>query len=56
LGEHDIVPQTRRSARNYLDLSFDALKDQLDATGARWSRRALEELRDLGEEIAVAYG
>lgn len=56
MGEHDIVLKTRRSARNYLDLSFDALKDQLDATGARWSRRALDELRDLGEEITVAYG
>ena len=55
MNEHDIIPQTRRSARNYLDLSFDALKERLGGTGARWSRRALDELRDLGEEITVAY-
>ena len=56
LGEHDIIEQTRQSARKYLDLSFSALEDRLDASRAHWSRRAFDELRDLGEEIAVAYG
>lgn len=56
MAEYDIIQKTRQSARNYLDGSFDALKERLGAAGARWSRRALDELRGLGEEIAVAYG
>jgi geranylgeranyl pyrophosphate synthase len=56
MEDHDIICRTRSSARNYLDLSFAALEKRLSARGARWSRHALNELRDLGEEIAVAYG
>jgi geranylgeranyl pyrophosphate synthase len=56
LTEHDVIEQTRQSARNYLDLSFSALENRLGAAGLHWSRRAFDELRDLGEEIAVAYG
>ena len=56
LAEHDIVEQTRQSARKYLDLSFSALENRLGAAGAAWSRHAFDELRGLGEEIAVAYG
>jgi geranylgeranyl pyrophosphate synthase len=56
LVEHDIIEQTRRSARKYLDLSFSALENRLSAAGAHWSRPPFDELRDLGEEIAVAYG
>ena len=32
------------------------LKNRLSAEGARWSARVFDELRALGEEIAVAYG
>jgi geranylgeranyl pyrophosphate synthase len=56
LAEHDIVELTRQSARKYLDLSFSALENRLGAAGAHWSRRVFDELRHLGEEIAVAYG
>lgn len=56
LAEHDIVEHTRQSARKYLDLSFSALENRLGAAGAAWSHHAFDELRGLGEEIAVAYG
>jgi geranylgeranyl pyrophosphate synthase len=56
LDEHNMIEQTRRTARAHLDGSFAALEKRLNGAGARWSRRALEELRDLGDEIAVAYG
>ena len=56
LAEHNIVEQTRRSAREYLDHSFTALENRLDAAEVHWSRRAFDELHGLGEEIAVAYG
>ena len=56
LADHDIIEQARQSAREYLDLSFSALEKRLGAAGAHWSRRAFDELRDLGEEIALAYG
>jgi geranylgeranyl pyrophosphate synthase len=56
MAEHEIIHQTRQSARKYLEVSFDMLEQRLVAAGARWSRRAFDELRDLGEEIAVAYG
>ena len=35
---------------------FDSLKERLDSANVRWSKRAFEDLRELGEEIAVAYG
>ena len=56
LADHDIVELTRQSARKYLELSFSALENRLGAAGAHWSRRVFDELRHLGEEIAVAYG
>jgi geranylgeranyl pyrophosphate synthase len=56
MAEHDIIHHTRQSARIYLDQSFDTLEKRLSAAGAYFSCRAFDELRDLGEEIAVAYG
>jgi geranylgeranyl pyrophosphate synthase len=56
LAEHDIIQHTRESARRYLDFAFDSLEERLAAVGARWSGRALDEIRDLGERISVAYG
>jgi geranylgeranyl pyrophosphate synthase len=55
MAEHGILHQTRQSARKYLEVSFETLEKRLITAGARWSRRAFDELRDLGEEIAVAY-
>jgi geranylgeranyl pyrophosphate synthase len=56
LAEHALIQRVRQSARAYLDTSFATLESRLSAAGARWSRAALDEMRDLGEEIAVAYG
>jgi geranylgeranyl pyrophosphate synthase len=54
--KHHLVDETRKSARAYLDRAFDTLENRLNAAEAIWSKRAFQELRDLGEEIAVAYG
>jgi geranylgeranyl pyrophosphate synthase len=56
MERHCLVQETRQSARAHLDRSFDNLKNRLSAEHVRWSARALDELRALGEEIAVAYG
>jgi geranylgeranyl pyrophosphate synthase len=52
---YDIIERTRQSARNHLDSSFNTLKTRLETAGVDWSHRAFDELRDLGEEIAIAY-
>lgn len=56
LEDRAILVRTRDTARSYLDACFDALARRLSGSGVRWSRRAFNELRQLGEEIAVAYG
>ncbi len=53
---HDLIPTTRASARQHLDYAFDRLKQSLCEADLAWSSRAFNELRQLGEEIAVAYG
>lgn len=54
--KHSLVQKTRASARAHLEQSFDHLRKRLIAERVRWSARAFDELRALGEEIAVAYG
>jgi len=56
IASHDLIPTTRASARQHLDRAFDRLKQRLCDSEIAWSSRALNELRQLGEEIAVAYG
>ena len=56
IERHQLVQKTRQSARAHLDRSFDNLQNRLNAERVRWSARAFDELRGLGEEIAVAYG
>ena len=56
IASHDLIPSTRASARQYLDRAFDRLKQRLCESDIAWSSRAFNELRLLGEEIAVAYG
>jgi geranylgeranyl pyrophosphate synthase len=56
MEQHCLVQETRQSACAHLDRSFDNLKNRLSAEHVRWSARAFDELRALGEEIAVAYG
>ena len=53
---HDLIEATRLSARKHLDLAFARLERRLAAHEVAWSARAFNELRQLGEEIAVAYG
>ncbi len=56
LDSNDLIEVTRKSAREHLELAFARLERRLTANDIAWSARALNELRQLGEEIAVAYG
>ena len=53
---HNLVERVRACVHGYLDAVFRQLKERLDGANVRWSRRAFEDLRELGEEITVAYG
>jgi geranylgeranyl pyrophosphate synthase len=53
---HDLVRITRAGARRQLDRSYERLEQGLRLAGIAWSARTFGELRQLGEEIAVAYG
>ena len=56
LAARDLVEATRQSARQHLERAFNRLESRLVANQAKWSARAFNELRELGEEVAVAYG
>jgi geranylgeranyl pyrophosphate synthase len=56
MERHRLIQTTRQSARAHLDRCFENLRYRLRAEGVRWSARAFDELRAVGEEIAVAYG
>jgi hypothetical protein len=53
---HNLAERVRACARRYLDAAFRQLKERLDSANVRFSRPAFEDLRELGEEITVAYG
>ena len=53
---HNLAERVRACARDYLDAAFQQLKERLDSVNVRWSKRAFEDLRELGEEISIAYG
>jgi geranylgeranyl pyrophosphate synthase len=53
---HNLAERVRACAHRYLDAAFRQLKERLDSANVRWSKRAFEDLRELGEEITVAYG
>ncbi len=53
---HGLVEAIRASARQHLEKAFTGLERDLAANKVPWSVRAFNELRQLGEEIAVAYG
>jgi geranylgeranyl pyrophosphate synthase len=53
---HDLVERVRASAHQRLDAVFQQLEERLDSEGVQWSRAAFEDLRELGEEITIAYG
>jgi len=56
LEKHSLLELGRERARRHMDLAFNQLEKRLDAERVRWSKGAFKELRELGEEIAVAYG
>jgi geranylgeranyl pyrophosphate synthase len=53
---HNLAERVRACAHGYLDAAFRQLKERLDSANVRFSRPAFEDLRELGEEITVAYG
>ena len=56
IKQHNLIQTMREGARNQLESAYNRLRAGLESQHVRWSRRAFEELRELGEEIAVAYG
>jgi geranylgeranyl pyrophosphate synthase len=56
VGAHDLISITRASARQQLDRAYQRLEQGLRVAEIGWSARVFSELRQLGEEIAVAYG
>jgi geranylgeranyl pyrophosphate synthase len=56
INQHNFIETMRESARNQLESAYNRLREGLESQHARWSPRAFEELRKLGEEIALAYG
>ena len=55
MEEHDLVQRARSGAHFYLDSAFERLEERLGKERVRWSSRALDKLRELGQEIASAY-
>jgi geranylgeranyl pyrophosphate synthase len=53
--KHRLMDVGRESARRHLDLAFHKLRRKLDAQSVRWSRPVFDELKALGDGIAVAY-
>ena len=56
VSAHDLVRITRANARQQLDHAYKRLEQGLRDAQIGWSARVFSELRQLGEEIAVAYG
>ena len=56
LDLHDLITAGRSSAARHMEQAFVRLIEELDERRIPWSRCAYEEIRALGEEIAVAYG
>lgn len=56
IEEHELVPLARRIAQQHLEAALQNLEKRLDGVTTHWSKRALRELRELGEEITRAYG
>ena len=56
MNQHNLIQTMREGARNQLQSAYDRLRAGLESQHVGWSPRAFEELRKLGEGIAVAYG
>lgn len=55
LEEHNVLEWARKGARCQLERAFARLAERFCGNSGEGSRRALKELRELGEEIASAY-
>jgi geranylgeranyl pyrophosphate synthase len=55
MQEHNLMQRVRASARNHLDAAFHRLEQRLNSHKAHWSKCVFNELRQLGEGIAIAY-
>jgi geranylgeranyl pyrophosphate synthase len=55
IDKHRLIQRMRDSARHRLECTFSHLKIGLESRHVRWSVRALDEIRELGKEIALAY-
>jgi geranylgeranyl pyrophosphate synthase len=55
IDKHRLIQRMRESARHRLECTFNHLKIGLESRHVRWSVRALDEIREVGEEIALAY-
>jgi geranylgeranyl pyrophosphate synthase len=55
IDKHRLIQRMRENARHQLQSAFDHLKVGLELKHVRWSVRVLDEIRELGEEIALAY-
>ena len=55
IDKHRLIQRMRETARHRLEFAFDNLKAGLESSHLQWSMRAFDEMRQLGEEIAVAY-
>jgi geranylgeranyl pyrophosphate synthase len=56
INEHDLIQTMREGARHQLESAYNRLRAGLESRHVRWSLRAFEELRTVGEEITLAYG
>jgi geranylgeranyl pyrophosphate synthase len=55
MAQSGLIAYVRKSARDYLDRAFRELEIGLEKECVNWSGSALDGLRQLGDEIAVAY-
>jgi geranylgeranyl pyrophosphate synthase len=55
IDKHRLIQRMRESARHRLESALDYLEAGLESKHVRWSVRGFEEIRELGEEIALAY-
>ena len=55
IEEYRFIQRMRQGARHRLEWTFDHFKLGLESARLRWSARVFDEIRNLGEEIAIAY-
>lgn len=55
IARRELIPYVRQSARSHLEDALRYLKQELNQEGLPWSKGVFNELRNLSEEIAVAY-